>query len=229
MSTRKQVITRLADLIVAVEWPNGVQPHPVRVAIDGVDASGKTILADELIPVIEARGRPVIRASVDSFHNPQEVRYRQGEDSPEGYYRDSFNHEAILQKLLIPLGSDGDRKYRQAVFDYKVDTPLLDPAREAPVDAVLLFDGVFLLGPELINHWDFTIFVDVDFDVSVPRAMSRDVARSNGHLTPQTTLAKYNQRYVPGQKIYLAEVFPREKADVVFNNNDLDNPRLIVS
>jgi uridine kinase len=87
---------------------------------------------------------------------------------------------------------------------------------------------VFLLHPELIRSWDFSIFVDVDFDVSVPRAVSRDVVRSAGKLTPQTTLAKYNQRYVPGQQIYLGEAHPKDNANVVVNNNDFENPEIIV-
>lgn len=41
------------------------RPHSVRVAIDGVDAAGKTTFADELAPRLTALGRPVIRASID--------------------------------------------------------------------------------------------------------------------------------------------------------------------
>jgi hypothetical protein len=34
--------------------------HPVRVAVDGVDAAGKTSLADELVGPLAARGRTVL-------------------------------------------------------------------------------------------------------------------------------------------------------------------------
>jgi uridine kinase len=46
----------------------------VRVAIDGVDGAGKTTFANELAEVVGGLGRPVIRASVDGFHNPRVVR-----------------------------------------------------------------------------------------------------------------------------------------------------------
>ncbi len=49
-------------------------------------------------------GRPVIRASLDGFHNPSVVRYERGRLSPEGYYLDSFNYRALLDNLLLPLG-----------------------------------------------------------------------------------------------------------------------------
>jgi len=61
-------------------------PHPIRVAIDGVDAAGKTTLAQELVPIVQTGGRQVIRASVDDFLNHERIRYRRGNNSPEGYF-----------------------------------------------------------------------------------------------------------------------------------------------
>jgi len=229
VSNRRRVITELAEQIVAVDFLDRVQPHLIRVAIDGVDASGKTSLADELVPLIEECGRPVIRASVDSFHNPRKVRYQRGLDSPEGYYFDSFDYANLLQHLLIPLGPGESRRYRQAVFNLREDAISPEAWDEASMDAILLFDGVFLLRPELIQSWDFSIFVDVDFDVSVSRAVARDIFQSKEKLTPQSVLAKYNQRYIPGQKIYLAQASPKEKADVIIKNNEFENPELIIA
>ena len=220
--SRSVVLAELTDFICAVDCP-----HPVRVAIDGVDASGKTTLADELTPLIEACGHPVIRASVDEFHNPRDMRYQRGVDSPEGYYLDSFNYTVLQRDLLKPLGPGGNRRYRRAAFNFREDAATQDIWNKAPTNAILLLDGIFLLRPEIIHHWDFSIFVAVDFEVSVPRAVQRDVAQSEGKLTPQTAQAKYNQRYVPGQQLYLAEVQPLTHADIILQNNDLDQPKLI--
>ena len=41
--------------------------HPVRVAIDGRTASGKTTLGDELAASLVGQGRPVSRTSIDAF------------------------------------------------------------------------------------------------------------------------------------------------------------------
>jgi len=51
-----------------------IRPHPIRVAIDGVDGVGKTTLANELVDPLRRRGLLVIRASIDGFHNPGSVR-----------------------------------------------------------------------------------------------------------------------------------------------------------
>ncbi len=114
---RSRLVDYLAGRIVRIG-----QPHPVRVAIDGPDAAGKTTLAQELVEPLQARGRQAIRASIDGFHNPARVRHRQGRTSAEGYYHDSFNYIALIESLLDPLGPGGSRRYVSEVFDYHTDS-----------------------------------------------------------------------------------------------------------
>jgi uridine kinase len=216
---RQQIIEELVQRILQVE-----PIHPVRVAIDGVDAAGKTMLAEELVDPIQKRGRPVIRASIDGFHNPAQRRHHRGVTSPEGYYHDSFNYQALIASLLAPLGPSGSRQYRTKVFDYRSDAELQEPLRLAENDAVLIFDGVFLLRHELQPHWDLTIFVDTAFEVTLARAQQRDVSLF-GNVAEVTR--RYEQRYIPGQKLYLAECRPKDRANVVIDNNDLSHPVLL--
>jgi uridine kinase len=64
--SRAVLLERMAELVGAVRCS-----HPIRVAVDGPDAAGKTTLADELASVLRGRGRTVIRASIDGFHRPR--------------------------------------------------------------------------------------------------------------------------------------------------------------
>src|SRR5215211_4361173 len=185
--------------------------HPVRVALDGPDAAGKTTLAQELVGPLQARGRPVIRASIDGFHNPARIRHARGATSPEGYYRDSFNCRALVESLLAPLGPGGSRRYRPAVFDYRADSEVRTPVRAAEANAILLFDGVFLLRPELAGYWDFTIFVQASFETTLARAEQRDAALFGG---VEEVRGRYERRYIPGQRLYFAECLPRGRAKV---------------
>jgi uridine kinase len=73
--TRAKLLDEIAARILRLELP-----HPTRVAIDGVDAAGKTTLADELVRPLEAQGRHVIRASVDGFHRSSKIRYAGNND-----------------------------------------------------------------------------------------------------------------------------------------------------
>ena len=214
---RFEYLSDLASVIVEIPLD-----HPTRVAIDGVDGVGKTTLADELVPLIQGAGRQVIRASVDGFHNPEEQRYRRGPSSAEGYFRDSFNYPDLRSKLLEPLGPGGSRRFRTAIFDYREDTSAQTPLRIATASDVLLFDGVFLLRPELKRCWDFAVWVEAPFEITVERAVKRDSREPA--VTP--IRVRYERRYVPGQRLYLDECGPKEQADVVFNNTDLSHPEV---
>jgi uridine kinase len=215
-SGRAELLDRLAAAIASIRVE-----HVIRVAVDGADGGGKTTLADELVPLVGRRGRPVIRTSADGFHRPRAERYRLGVLSPEGYYRDSFDLEAIIHHVLEPLGPGGSQTYRRASFDLDADAPARDPVQVASPRAVLLMDGVFLLRPELRPHWEFAIFVDANPSEILSRALAREVERpgSDEHVRQ-----RYERRYLPAHELYEGEVHPRRLADVVIENSDPDAP-----
>jgi uridine kinase len=215
--THASLLDRLADAVVSL--------HPDRrilIAIDGVDGVGKTTLADALPALVGKKGRPVIRASADDFHNPRAVRYARGKFSPDGFYLDSYNYDALRKLLLDPLGPDGSGRYIAKRFDHRADRLVEADARQAPPSAALIVDGIFLHRPELRSYWDLSIFLKVDFDISVPRGAARD-------QTPDATdpASPAHQRYVGGQKLYLAACEPERQADIVIDYNDLRRPNVV--
>src|SRR5687767_5811224 len=167
--TRDEVIGRLAEAVGSV-----AVTHPTRVAVDGPPAAGKTTLADELAVVLRAQGRDVIRATIDDFLFPRAQRYPRGKYSAEGCYFDTHDYDALNRVLLDPLGPGGDRRFQHAVYDRTADTVLSPPVAAAPAGAVLLFDGVFLMRPELMDRWDLRIFVSVALEDTVERAVIRE-------------------------------------------------------
>ena len=203
---------RLATMIASVRTD-----HPVRVAVDGIDAAGKTTLANALVKPLSRLGREVIRASIDGFHHPKRLRHMRGKDSPAGYYYDSFDYEAVILRLLKPLGPAGDRLYRTSVFDHTTDTELTSYTMTASENAILIFDGVFLLRPELNRYWNLRIFVNVSIEVARERAVRRDSLWMGGETEARR---RYVTRYYPGQLIYMEECNPMSLADVVVENDD---------
>jgi uridine kinase len=211
------LLLRLASAIVDLR-PNRI----VRIAIDGVDGAGKTMLADALAALVGNKGRPAIRASVDDFHNPRAVRYARGKYSPDGFYLDSYDYDAFRKLLLDPLGPDGTGRYVARRFDHRTDRLVEDAARQAPPSAALIVDGIFLHRPELRSYWDLSIFLKVDFDISVPRGAARD--QMPDAIDPASP--PY-QRYVGGQKLYLDACEPERRADIVIDYNDLRRPKMV--
>jgi uridine kinase len=190
------LLEEIADVVA------GLQERRL-VAIDGVDGAGKTTFADRLAPMIEARGRSVVRASVDGFHNPRSVRYRRGRSDPMGYFADSYDYAQLRERLLEPF-RDGAESVCTKCFDHHADGPDIV---SRPVDdaAILLIDGIFLHRDELFGYWDYSVFLRVPFDVAFRRMATRDG-------TDPDPAAEGNKRYREGQRIYLGLCRPEDRA-----------------
>jgi uridine kinase len=197
-----QVLEEIATYIVCHK-PEQI----LRVAVDGVDGVGKTTFADKL-------------GSVVGFHNPRELRYRRGRASPEGFYFDSYDYAALRRYLLDPLGPGGSGLYRSVVFDHVTDSPVPAQTRAAPPGAALILDGLFLHREELRGMWDFSIFLDAPFEITIPRG----AARGPGWGGSPDPTAPSNRRYIEGQQIYLRQDQPQARANVVIDYSDLTAP-----
>jgi uridine kinase len=221
VGTRAEVLAELARVVLAV-----MRPHPVRVAVDGCSAAGKTTLADELAQVLSGRtDRAIIRVGIDYFKRAVKLRTAHPFDSPESYYLDSWDNAAIRDRLLVPLGPAGSRRYRAAVMDLPARNTMDAPDQVAPDDAVLVADGAFLQRPELDRFWDLRIYVDVSFDVVLRRGIARDQQWMGSAAQAKH---RYRTKYIPGERRYVDEVRPRERADVVVGNEDPAAPTLVL-
>lgn len=189
----------------------------LRVGIDGVDGSGKTTFADELAAALTSAGHPVIRTGVDGFHHPRAIRYRRGRESPEGFFRDSYDYATLAATLLEPLSPGGSGRYRRRVFDVEADRAVHAPEERAPSGAILLFDGIFLHRPELRAFWDVSIFLRVEW-------ARNHRARASGGVNLDDL---HQRRYAEGQALYFDECRPWEHATLVIDHDDLAAPFLV--
>ena len=196
----------------------------VIVAVDGLDGAGKTVFADGLAEVFAETGDAVFRASIDGFHRPRSERYLRGRNSPEGFYRDSFDYATFRRVLIDPFRDGaqtaGTTGFQLAAFDVVRDAPVESQWVTAPLDAVLVVDGIFLHRPELRDLWDWSIWLDVPVDMTFARMALRDGSDPD----PE---APSNARYRQGQELYLSEARPREAASVIVDNADLAHPRVV--
>jgi len=197
--------------------------RPIRVAVDGRTASGKTTLANELAECLKSSGRDIIRTSIDGFHRSKVERYARGRHSAEGYYHDARDLPAINALLLKPLGPGGDRWYRTASFDLHNDVPVKQDPQWAPPNAILIVDGTFLQRPELHEGWGLAIIAKTSEHVSDQRGIARDSQRLGG---TETTRQLYADRYRPAFALYESLAAPALAADAIINNDDFDRPKL---
>lgn len=212
---RRDVIDRVAGRIPAPR--GGACP---RVAVDGPDGSGKSTFADELAAAVRSLGRTVVRVSLDDFHNLRAVRYRLGRDSPEGFWRDSYDYPRFRGDVLEPFAPGGTRRYRPAAHDVATDAMLDPPPRTAPPGTVLIVDGLFLHRDEIVESWDLSVFLDVPFGETARRMALRDGTNPDPEHPDM-------RRYVQAQRHYFDACSPRRRADIVVDNRDFSAPRIV--
>jgi phosphoglycolate phosphatase len=188
---------------------------PAVIGINGVDTSGKTTLASELVTYLTHRGIHTIFISADDFHNTRAV--RSADSSPEAYIKYAFNTSKMFtvirdlkqnpQKMTVDLlDLDTDAYTNQKVFDVTDDT-------------VIIVEGVMLFRSPLNELFDYRIFLDITFDEVLNRARERDVPKYGDAF-----LQRYIDRYIPAQKLYLNEYNPKENSQLVIDNNDFLKP-----
>lgn len=192
-----------------------------RIAIDGPDGAGKTHFADQLAAVVQSRhSRPVVRISVDNFHHARAVRHRQGRCSPAGFWEDSYDYCRFRRDVLEPFAPGGSRRFRHASYSHVTDEVLNPRSETADPAAVLIVDGIFLQRAELSAHWDLTVFLDVGFTETARRMALRDGTSPD----PEDPSMR---RYVEGQRIYFRDCRPQQRASILIDNNDLDDPTIL--
>jgi uridine kinase len=177
------------------------------------------------------RGLAVVRSTVDSFHRPRAERYRRGAHSPEGYYFDSHNLDAVRDNLLAPL-RHGSGQFVTAAFDEPSDAPVELEWSDVPRGSVLVFDGLFLLRPEFAGFWDLTVFLvapgrrEAAWQHYLNHELPHDPTARKAEIEARTVRAR-RQRYIDGQELYERECDPRQNASIVIDNDDLAVPHVV--
>ena len=186
----------------------------VIVAVDGVDGAGKSHFAADLVHALEKAGHAAFVASIDGFHRPRAERYAQGEDSPKGFYEDSYDYSTFRRVLVEPFRLGGSTAFVTAAFDHRADAQVEPKWLTAPADAILVVEGIFLHRPELRGLWNYSIWLDVPAAVAEQRLVDRDGPSGVG------------ARYVGGQKLYAKEK-PSSRATAIIDNADFEHPRRV--
>jgi uridine kinase len=94
----------------------------------------------------------------------------------------------------------------------------------APLDAIRIVEAAYLFLPELRDCFELTIWLDIDFDTMLARAEKRDVAWVG---SAERVRERYRKYWIPRHRHYEETWRPRDRADIVVDNQDLENPRIV--
>jgi uridine kinase len=222
-AARTAVIERVADEIERIGRDR------VAVGIDGRSGVGKSTFADEVGRSLSRRGHVVVRSTTDLFHRPRIERMRLGATSAAGYYEDSHQIDAIVAGLIEPFVAGAD-EVSIGAFDEPADEERRLVAQVAPA-AILVFDGLFLHRPELVDHWHLSVMLEAEArcDARWLRYLEDDLPeppiQRAAELDRRLERARW-PRYRKGWSHYIERVGHRP-ATIHIDNDDLAAPRIV--
>ena len=176
------------------------RPGLVRVLVDG---HGAGALADALVPGLAARGRAPLRVRGADFLRPAGERFEQGREDEE-HFRARWLDAAALEREVLARAGAGS--YLPALWDAARDRSARRALEPVPEQAVLLVDGLFLLGHPLSR------------ELTVHLALSAGALRRRG--VPEWQVAAFEE--------YDRQVRPGTVCDVLVRAEDARRPAVLV-
>jgi hypothetical protein len=170
------------------------------VLLDGV---GSAALADAVAARLVAAGRPPLRVSAGDFLRPAGERFEHGREDADALL-DTWLDAGALEREV--LGAVVAGRYLPALRDARRDRSARTQPRPAPPRAVLLLDGVLLLGRGLTA--ELTVHI-----AAGPAAL----ARRDVPTWQLPAFAEYERR-----------ARPRTHCDVLVLAEDPQRPALLV-
>jgi len=191
------------------------------IAVDGVDGSGKSYLARNLIAAGEAIGIGTTLLRVDDFRRPLE--WSQVDDEAEAYWGLYYDFAALA--AVADACVAGARRVELTTFD-----PVREcsgPLRHVDLSGVevVAIEGVFPLRIPAVGAGTL-IYLDTSPAEARRRIIARDMDKGR---TRAEVERRIDRRYAPCQRRYHAEFAPRERAHLVLDNEDPAAPRLLAA
>lgn len=175
------------------------RPGPLlRVLLDGV---GSAELADAMVPGLLAAGRPALRVSAADFQRPNGERFEWGREDEASFRTRWLDAEALEREVLSRTDA-----YLPALWDAVHDRSARRSMLPLPARAVLLVDGVLLLGRQLTA------------DLTVHLSLSAAALRRRG--IPDWQL--------PAFATYAETVAPAQVCDVLVRAEDPRRPAVVL-
>ena len=200
-----------------------IKQKPVRVAINGIEGTGKTVFAERLTLFLMNNNVEAKHVSIDGFHFNKKTRYIQGRNSAIGYYENSYDEVSFVNHVLkssqLPAPT-----YVTATHDLESDQYLELKPIAISDKSVIITDGAYLFKPAYRPHWDLKIYLKTSFDIALQRGVERDHALFGGHAAARE---KFKDRYHQASRLYIVENDPESCANIVIENTDFYNMKLL--
>ena len=142
--------------------------NPLTIGIAGCSGSGKTTLARELATQLNATLFPLDLYYRDLSQFPLDSRHKRNFDHP-----DSLESELIIEHVRALAYGEA---IQRPVYDFKTHSRVAGSFETIQPAEVVIVEGILALHyPELVECYDFSIFVSAPDDVCLARRIHRDM------------------------------------------------------
>ena len=171
---------------------------PVRLAIEGGSASGKSTLAELLQKVY---GCTVFH--MDDFFLRPEQRTPTRLSEVGG----NVDRERFLSEVLLPLSRADSVRYAK----FNCGSMSLEPPVTVKPGRLTVVEGAYSMHPELRDFYDFSVFLDIDEDYRRRRINKRNA--------PEVA-KRFFEEWIPLEAKYFSEMKIKEECDTVITVSD---------
>ncbi len=149
------------------------------IAISGIEGGGKRALTEKVAQALRLEGITVAIVHTDDWEACDSVRFNVM-NSPEEYYLNAYRFDEMVEELILPLKLFGSVQTSVTLED--VMNPRTVNYDFDNID-IILIEGVYLLQEAYLDLYDYSIWVESDFDAAFARLDSQvDIEQSQEAL-----------------------------------------------
>lgn len=191
------------------------------IAIDGVDGSGKSMLADRLVGVLAEAGMPAVLLRVDDFRRP--IAWGEGARAEADVYYEDYYDLALLDAGARAFLA-GDAGIDIPIFDSKIERHQGRRAISFSGATLAIVEGVFAQRVAAVRESAAIVYIETSRDEARRRILARDTARGR---TVADVSHRIDARYFPAQDRYVREREPLSHADALVVHEQVGAPRVV--
>ena len=165
------------------------------VGINGIDCSGKTTFAKSVSKYFTQHKIENDRLDIDNFNNPAIV-----SETYKAFVSGSWDEEDL-------------NKYYELIINYSDAIRAVSESKKKY--SLVILEGIFIYKPQLVNLFDFKIYLDIDISLGRKRFAKRWSLKQY-----KRPFEIYDEIWMLSHIKYESEVHPKRISDLVIDYND---------
>lgn|GEM_PF-2336498 len=184
------------------------------VAISGIEGGGKRALTEKVATALTLEGLSVAVVHGDDWEASESVRFNVM-NSPEEYYLNAYRFDEMIEQLILPLKLFGSIK--TSVTLDNVMNPRTVEYDFNDID-IILIEGVYLLQEAYLDLYDYTCWVESDFDA----ALARLKKQSNIEQSQEALLTLFERLIKPAGQYHIYTDDPQGHANSIYLEQEMN-------